>query len=65
MTKQHCGTCRWYEQAYGEDCLNCGYCTWADKRAMPSCMEDSEWSVYANDGQLCQMWLAKIEDIEP
>ncbi len=56
---QRCGTCRWYEQAYGEPCINCGYCTWADQRAMPACMEDHEWSVYANDGHLCQFWQAK------
>ncbi len=46
-----------YQQAHGEAC--CGYCTWADQRALPACMDDNDWAVFADAGQLCQFWQAK------
>ena len=53
-----CGTCRYYHEF--PDC-NDGECRWAERRALPFCMEDRAWPVYPTDGVMCQLWLAKEE----
>ena len=59
MSEQRCGTCRWYEPAYGQTCLNCGYCLWAEQNLIPWSMEDREWPVTPLNGRWCKQWLAK------
>lgn len=53
---QRCGTCRHYFEF--PDCED-GECRWAERRALPSCMEDRDWPVDRDDGYLCRLWLAK------
>lgn len=56
MTKQCCGTCRYYDQVPEDDY---GYCTWSDKHPTPSCMDNADWDMYPDGGHMCQAWQAK------
>lgn len=54
-SEQRCGTCRHYFEF--PDCDD-GECRWAERRALPSCMEDRDWPVDPTDGVLCRLWQA-------